>query len=251
MIGQHYIVIGGTSGLGLSLVHQLLKRGAHVTVLARNISKFNQIDFRSHSKNINVIQCNLQQREDIYQLSEKIKAPVNGFIYSSGLGYFKSINNHTLDEVIETYDVNLVSFNLMYQILRPKLVKHAHIIGISSQAAFVTQANAAHYGASKAALTAVLNALRLEEPELHIMAVHPGPIDTPFHKKADPSLAFFNKYKFIMIDAEQLAERIILGILKNKKEINQPGWMHNILKLYHLAPRTLENCLPNLFKNKE
>ena len=54
-----------------------------------------------------------------------------------------------------------------------------------------------------------------------------------------------------MIDAEQLAERIILGILKNKKEIYQPGWMHNILKLYQLAPRTLEKCLPNLFKNKE
>ena len=52
-----------------------------------------------------------------------------------------------------------------------------------------------------------------------------------------------------MIDAEQLAERIILGILKNKKKsINL--WMHNILKLYHLAPRTLENCLPNLFKTK-
>lgn len=111
----------------------------------------------------------------------------------------------------------------MYQILRPKLVKHAHIIGISSQAAFVTQANAAHYGASKAALTAVLNALRLEEPEFHIMAVHPGPIDTPFHKRQTRHL-LFNKYKLIMIDAEQLAERIILGILKNKKKsINLGG----------------------------
>ena len=77
----------------------------------------------------------------------------------------------------------------MYQILRPKLVKHAHIIGISSQA-LLRKLTQAHYGASKAALTAVLNALRLEEPEFHIMAVHPGPIDTPFHKKADPSLAF-------------------------------------------------------------
>lgn len=251
MIGQHYIVTGGTSGLGLSLVHQLLKRGVHVTILARNITKFNQIDFKNYSKNVNVIKCDLQQRKDIYQLAEKITVPVNGFIYSSGLGYFKSINNHTLDEVIETYDVNLVSFNLLYQILRPKLVKHAHIIGISSQAAFVTQANAAHYGASKAALTAVLNALRLEEPELHIMAVHPGPIDTPFHKKADPSLTFFNKYKLIMIDSKQLAERIILGILKNKDEINQPGWMHHILKFYQLAPRILEKLLPNLFKSKE
>ena len=93
-----------------------------------------------------------------------------------------------------------------------------HILSaFSSQAAFVTQANAAHYGASKAALTAVLNALRLEEPEFHIMAVHPDLSIHHFIKRQTRHL-LFNKYKLIMIDAEQLAERIILGILKNKKK---------------------------------
>lgn len=250
MIGQHYVVTGGTSGLGLSIVQQLLKRGVHVTILARDIHKFSQIDFNEYQQNVNVIECNLQNRDHIYQLANKLITPVNGFVYSSGLGYFKSIKNHTAEEMIETYDVNLVSFNLLYQVLRPNLVKDAHIIGISSQSAFVTQAHAAHYGASKAAFTAVLNALRLEEPLFHILAVHPGPIDTPFHKKADPTLQYFNKYKFIMIDTEQLAERIVRGIIKNKHEINQPGWMHHMLKLYQLAPRTLEKFFPKLFKNK-
>ncbi|MFW3611701.1 SDR family NAD(P)-dependent oxidoreductase [Staphylococcus caprae] len=251
MIGKHYIVTGGTSGLGLDIVKQLLKRGAHVTVLARNIEKFNQIDFQNDQKHVEVIQCNLQHREDISQLEDKIKTPVDGLIYSSGLGYFKSIDNYTAEEMIETYDVNLIGFNLLYKVLRPQFVQHAHIIGISSQAAFVTQANAAHYGASKAAFNAVLNALRIEEPQFHIMSVNPGPIDTPFHKKADPTLSFFNKYKFIMIDSEQLATRIVEGILKNKAEINQPAWMHQLLKFYQLAPRTLERLLPKFFKTKE
>ena len=95
MIGKHYIVTGGTSGLGLNIVKQLLKRGAHVTVLARNIEKFNQIDFQNDQKHVEVIQCNLQYREDILQLEDKIKTPVDGLIYSSGLGYFKSIDNYT------------------------------------------------------------------------------------------------------------------------------------------------------------
>lgn len=191
MIGKHYIVTGGTSGLGLDIVKQLLKRGAHVTVLARNIEKFNQIDFQNDQKHVEVIQCNLQHREDISQLEDKINTPVDGLIYSSGLGYFKSIDNYTAEEMIETYDVNLIGFNLLYKVLRPQFVQHAHIIGISSQAVFVTQANAAHYGASKAAFNAVLNALRIEEPQFHIMSVNPGPIDTPFHEKADPTLSFF------------------------------------------------------------
>ena len=51
--------------------------------------------------------------------------------------------------MIETYQLNLIGFNVLYTMLKPYLTPNAHIVGISSQAAF-TQANAAHYGASKA-----------------------------------------------------------------------------------------------------
>ena len=250
MIGQHYIVTGGTSGLGLEIVKQLLEKGVFVTVIARNESKFNDIDFGSYQSKVTMVHCDLQNREAIANITSTIKYPINGLIYSSGLGYFKSVTHHSTEEMIETYDVNLISFNLLYNVLRPYFSKNASIVSISSQAAFVTQANAAYYGASKAALNAVLNALRIEESQFHFMAVNPGPIKTPFHEKADPSLKYAQKYETVMIDPQQLAKDILIGIIKRKREINQPKWMHSLLKIYQLAPRTFEQWLTPLFKNK-
>ncbi|COR00525.1 dehydrogenase [Streptococcus pneumoniae] len=82
------------------------------------------------------------------------------------------------------------------------------------------------------------------------MSVNTGPIDTPFHQKADPSLSYFNQYRSIMIHSNQLAQHIVEGIIKEKQEINAPTWMHQMLKLYQLAPRFLEKHFSHLFNNK-
>lgn len=39
MIGKQYVLTGGTSGLGQSLLEILLSKQVHVTVLARNPQK--------------------------------------------------------------------------------------------------------------------------------------------------------------------------------------------------------------------
>ena len=49
MLGKHYIVTGGTSGLGLEITKQLIKR-ANVTILARNKEKYKQINFKPFEK---------------------------------------------------------------------------------------------------------------------------------------------------------------------------------------------------------
>ena len=228
MLGKHYIVTGGTSGLGLEITKRLIKR-AHVTILARNKEKYKQINFKPFEKRVQMLNLSYYQ------------------IYSAGR-YFKSISQHSTNEMLETYEVNIIGFNLLLHALLPYLSKHASIVGISSQAAFITQANAAHYGASKAAFNAVLNALRLEHPSYHVMSVNPGPVRTPFHEKADPSLAYAHKYDAMMLDPTLLAKDIIDGIIKRKCEINQPKWMHSTLKFYQIFPRFIESLFPFLFK---
>lgn len=251
MIGKHYVVTGGTSGLGLEITKQLIQKGAHVTLLARSKQKYKHIDFSPYEHNVQMIPCDMQDKHAISQLPQYIDTQIDGIIYSSGLGYFKSINQHTPDEMTETYEVNIIGFNLLLHALMNQLSPHASIVGISSQAAFVTQANAAHYGASKAALNAVLNALRLEHSSFHVMSVNTGPIRTAFHKKADPSLAYAHKYDAMMLDPTLLANDVIKGIIERKCEINQPKWMHTTLKIYQLFPRLLESLFPFLFKNKQ
>ena len=43
MIGKHYVVTGGTSGLGLEIVKALLSHGAKVTLIIRDIEKYQSL----------------------------------------------------------------------------------------------------------------------------------------------------------------------------------------------------------------
>jgi len=250
IVGKHFIVTGGTSGLGLEITKKLLKKGAYITLIVRSTEKFENINFNPYKHRVSMIKCNLQDTSQIDTISKSLCYPIDGIIYSAGLGFFKSIQAHSLEETVETYDVNVLGFITLFKTVKPYLTMNASIVAISSQAAFVTQANAAFYGSSKAALNGVLNALRIEEQDFHVMTVNPGPINTPFHKKADPSLKYANKYASLMIDPKILAEDIVKGIITRKVEINKPLWMNPLLKLYQLAPRKIEKYFTSLFKNK-
>lgn len=251
MIGKHYVLTGGTSGLGRSILCNLLNKKAYVTILARNPHKLDDLKVQYGTDHLNIIQCDLQSKSQILNLKNYFKNQnIDGLIYSSGLGYFKSIAQHSLDEMTETYTLNIINFNILLATIQPYFSAYPTIVGIGSQSAFLTQAYAAHYGASKTAFNQVLNALRLEHPNYHILTVNTGPIATPFHEKADPSLMYAQKYKAIMLEPNKLAQQIVNGMIYGKYEINEPKWMHRTLKLYQLAPRLLEKYFTSFFKNK-
>lgn len=252
MNGQHFVLTGATSGVGLSILKLLLQQQVKVTVLVRSPQKLTDLKNADKHNLLQIIECDLLNVDDINDLPQYFQnTTITGLIYSAGIGYFKSIAGHSTPEITDTYNLNVVHFNLLFKILQPHLTQKASIVGIGSQASHITQAHAAHYGASKAAFNHLLNALRLEHPNYHVMVVNTGPIDTAFHQKADPSLKYAQKYQSIMLDSDTLAKDIINGIIRQKTEINKPYWMYVLLKFYNLAPRTIERLLPKLFKNKQ
>ena len=109
MIGKHYVVTGGTSGLGLEIVKALLSHGAKVTLIIRDI-EVSIIVVNKYKGHIQTICCDLEQQNDIIALASQWSETIDGIIYSSGLGYFKSIAAHSNKEMIETYAVNLLDF---------------------------------------------------------------------------------------------------------------------------------------------
>lgn len=106
MKGQHFIVTGGTSGLGLSIVRKLLENKVHVTLLVRDVDKATRIFEQELGKTINVIPCDLNDLKSIQALQFEDNTSFDGFIYSAGLDYFKSISDHSFSEMIETYQLN-------------------------------------------------------------------------------------------------------------------------------------------------
>lgn len=248
IIGKHFVVTGGTSGLGYALTQQLLAKGAHVTLLVRNKEKLNALQFPFNQHLLKSKYCDLNDVTDIHRLT--FSKPIDGFIHSAGLGYFKPILQQSEQDMLETYTINLIHFNILLAQLVPYFTKHPYIVGVSSLAAFSTQTSSGHYAASKAGFNQVLNTLRLEQPNYRVTVVNAGPIRTPFHAKADPTLNYAAQVDKFMLDPTILANDIMTAMLKGKAEVNRPKWLYQLLKVYQFAPRTIEKLVPQIFNQK-
>ncbi|MCS4485485.1 SDR family NAD(P)-dependent oxidoreductase [Staphylococcus americanisciuri] len=253
MSTQHYIITGATSGLGYEITKQLYQHNIYLTLIVRDVEKAERLFPKLDYPNITWIACDMTSADDIIALSDQFSMQgkrYHGLIHSAGLGYFKSITNHTHTEMIQTYQVNTLHFVLLLKQLKPYLTHDATIVGISSQAAMATQPHGAHYAASKAAFNHILNALRFEEPSYHILNVMTGPIATPFHIHADPTGQYQQKMSRIMLQPQPLAAKIIQAMYQKKQEFYAPKWMAGALRIYQLAPRLFEKLGKTFFMSK-
>ena len=113
------------------------------------------------------------------------------------------------------------------------------LIFIASQAGKIATPKAAVYAASKHALLAYANALRLElrGSGITVTTVNPGPMATPFFDTADPGGSYQEKLgRFWLLDPERIAALTVAAIDKNVREINRPRLMEIAARLYPLAP---------------
>ncbi|PNZ80885.1 SDR family NAD(P)-dependent oxidoreductase [Staphylococcus microti] len=249
---KHYLVTGATSGIGYELVKQLHHEGACLTLLIRNKQKAQNLFPSKSFPNIKFIVCDLNNKDAIQVLPTQFDDHVqfSGFIHSAGIGYFKSLESHTTDEILTTYQLNTIHFAILLNVIKPYLIKNPEIVALSSMSGLATQPYAAHYAASKAGLIQLLNALRIEEPTFRILNVILGPVKTPFHDNSDPSGTFKRKLALMMLKPDQVAKDIIVAMNKGQQELRAPKWMSIILRIYALAPRTLEKFAKPLFMSK-
>ncbi|ULG71056.1 SDR family NAD(P)-dependent oxidoreductase [Macrococcus brunensis] len=252
MIGKKIILTGGTGGLGESIVKELIGRGAHVIVIGRNQQRLKSLS--ETYQNISVFQLDLGVKVQVRKFINDVQRDgqtFDGIINNAGYGYFKSFEHHTDEDITDMFNVNVVHTLLLIKGLVPLLRPGASIVNIASQAARVTTPYGSVYAATKAALLSFSNALRLEHPELHIMTVSPGPIATNFFSRADKTGLYESTTKSIQLDKDALARDIVEAMIDKKLEVNRPGWMHQSLTVYHLAPRTIEKILRRFFLSKK
>lgn len=248
MIGKHFIVTGATGSLGESLIHYLNLYGAKATIIVRNKEKA-QILQNKYNNIEDTIILDLNNSNEIINMGS-LNHKYDGIINNAGLGYFKSNDNHSFEDIMAIYNTNLVNLILLQNILLPNMKRGASIVNIASISGKVTTPYASHYAASKAGLINFSNALRLERPDLHVLTVNPGPFKSSFHLKADPSGSYNESTEFLQLDIDVLANRIIKGMINKMIEINEPKWMDVGLRFYQLAPRTIEKIFKKVFLSK-
>ena len=191
-------VTGGTSGLGLAIVRELLSRGAHVAFVARTPARVEAVA-RAHPGAHGIV-GDVARKEDIYPIALQIAGNLGGLDVlvnnASSLGPtpLALLADTECEEVELALATNVLGpFRLTKALLgslgaSARDGRGAVVLNVSSDAAINPYPQWGAYGASKAALR---HLSRIWDEELaaegiRFLSLDPGDMDTPLHALAVP-----------------------------------------------------------------
>src|ERR1700742_1559340 len=105
-------------------------------------------------------------------------------VHNAGVSFPGPVAESTVDEWRTTFDVNVVGAVAVTLALLPALRRaQGQVVFINSGSGRTASENMASYSASKFALRAVADSLRLSEPTLRVTTVYPGRTDTDMQRE--------------------------------------------------------------------
>jgi len=196
--GIRVALTGGTSGLGLALLDELLARGASVAFVARHERRVAEV--AAARSRVAGIVGDIADKQDIYPLATQISGLLGGVDVlvnnASALGPVPlALLADTECEDFETaLATNLLGPFRLTRALLGSLTAAARerggavVLNVSSDAAIEPYPTWGAYGASKAALR---HLSRIWDKELaaqrvRVLSLDPGDMDTPLHALAAP-----------------------------------------------------------------
>ncbi|RVW02371.1 SDR family oxidoreductase [Rhodococcus spongiicola] len=104
-------------------------------------------------------------------------------VHNAGVAKLGTVEETSVDTWRRMFEVNVVAVAELTRLLLPALrAAHGHVVLINSGSGLRVNADWGAYAASKFALRAFGDVLRLEEPTLRVTSIHPGRIDTDMQR---------------------------------------------------------------------
>lgn len=232
------LITGGTSGIGLELAKQLHARGNTVIVTGRDQGKLAAVG--RALVGVHTIQSDVSDPGAIAALYDTVLArfpALDTLVNNAGIMRNLNLNQERdLHDVTREIAINLSGPVRMVQQFLPHLKTrdHALILNISSGLAFIPFPLSPVYSATKAAIHAFTQVLRLQldGEGVTVVELAPPPVETPLLRG---EFAEEMKGQKGMATAV-LVRRAIAGIEAGKLEI-RPG-LSNVLKaMSRIAPQ--------------
>jgi len=236
------LITGGTSGIGLELAKQLHGRGNTVIVTGRDQEKLAAVG--RALVGVHTIQSDVSDPGAIAALYDTVIAQfpaLDTLVNNAGIMRNLNLNqDRDLHDVTREIEINLSGPVRMVQQFLPHLKTrdHALILNISSGLAFIPFPLSPVYSATKAAIHAFTQVLRLqlEGTGVTVIELAPPPVETPLLRGEFEEEMRGQKG----MATEVLVRRTIAGIEAGRLEI-RPG-LSNVLKtMSRIAPQFMFN----------
>lgn len=192
-VNQHVVVTGGSSGIGKSVAVEAAKRGANVTIIARDPHKLQSAKdeiiraCRMPTQRVKTISLdisdNYEEIEKSLRNSEEESGPIFMLVNCAGSSICGKVEDTSIDDFKYMMKLNFLGSVLPTKYVIPgmKTRGSGHIVFTASQAALVGIFGYSAYSSSKYALRGLAEALHMEVNPygVKVTVALPPDTDTP------------------------------------------------------------------------
>lgn len=190
MKGKNVLITGATSGIGEGCARKFAAMGSNLILNGRNIEKLNQLKEELTALGVEVLTLpfDVRDRAAMRAAIDSLQGPwqqIDVLINNAGLviGVDKEFEGN-LDEWDIVLDTNIKALLSMTRMIVPGMVARGrgHIINIGSIAGDAAYPGGSVYCATKAAVKALSDGLRIDlvDTPLRVTNIKPGMVETNF-----------------------------------------------------------------------
>ena len=215
---KNILITGATSGIGRAAANLLAEKGYKLCLTGRDMKKFSDLPQRT-TQHAHLIECDVRDYNDVQRVIDFMKeklGSVDVIINNAGLGFFDQVVTGKIEQWHEMVDTNVKGvLNVIHTSLPHLIESGGHIINIGSVASHQVFPNSGIYCATKHAVFAISESIRLElADKVRVTTISPGSVNTPFIEKTtnEKMLGEYRNYFAQGLSADDIADAILFAI---------------------------------------
>lgn len=223
LAGKIAVVIGAGRGIGRATALTLASSGARVIVVARTASQLESVvaEIEGRDGQAKAYPLDVTQGADVEAFASELRESlgrVDILVNSAGTAFIAPLETTTEADWDRVIDTNLkgtyLCIHAMLDLLRAS--EGALVINIASKVGLTGHGMVTAYTAAKAGVIGFSRALaqELSAENIQVVAICPGPVDTPMRWEATPKMD-----PKLVISAETVAETILFLVTLNGRTV--------------------------------
>src|SRR5215217_1717475 len=232
------MITGASSGIGRGIALEIAARGGHLGLLARREDLLNQIVDDAKKRNVEAVFATADVREAkaVREAADRFRkelGPIDILIANACIGTADHAATLTPEHAANVIGINVLGAVNSVAAVLPEMVerKKGRLVAISSLAAYRGLAKSAAYCASKAALSAYFESLRIDlrHAGIGVTTIHPGFIKTDLTAGRNAKMPY-------LMELDDGVRKIITAIEKEKKTYAFPWQLATIVRATMMMP---------------